>query len=342
MPFKKIKKDLTDYMYDHPALRVTLSYIVTILAAALSAFIYAYSYKTFVAPPNVEGATAFVTGGAGGASQVIVKICEICGMDSNYTIGNTTLGYIIQSACYVMINAPLAVLAFRKIGKQFTLFTAINIGFYFLFVNIIPIDLCTMFYDKAATTYGVELNLFERSLFAGLCTGISVAIAVKAGHSSGGTDILSMYVTLKNPNASFGRVSLLINSVILATYTILNMIEIKSVLYITMIMYSLVYLFVNSTVVDKIVVKNRKSQIQIITENKNLPDMLISYFPHSATIIEGKGAYTKENKLVVYTVVSEKEVKQALKIIRQIDEKAFVVVTKVSALEGRFYVDPQK
>lgn len=340
MPLKKLKKEATDYMYDHPTLRVIFSYTLTILAAALSAFIYAYSYKTFVAPPT--GDTTFVTGGAGGASQVIVKICEICGLDSSYEIGSTTIGYIIQSACYVLINAPLAVLSFKKIGKQFTLFTAINIGFYFLFVNIIPIDLCTMFYDEAASTYGVVLNLFERSLFAGLCTGISVAIAVKAGHSSGGTDIVSMYITLKKPNAQFGHVSMLVNSIILIAYTILNMIEIKSVLYITMIMYSLIYLFVNSTVVDKLVTKNRKSQIQIITTNDKLPDLLISYFPHSATIIEGKGAYTKENKLVIYTVVSEKEVKQALKVIRQIDEKAFVVVTKISALEGRFYVEPQK
>lgn len=340
MPFKKLKKDITDYMYDHPALRVFFSYLVTVLAAAISAFIYAYSYKTFVAPPN--GDTTFVTGGAGGASQVILKLFELFGLNSSYEIGSTTIGYIIQSACYVLINAPLAILSFKKIGKQFTLFTAINIGFYFLFVNIIPKDLCTMFYDEAASTYGVVLNLFERALFAGLCTGISVAIAVKAGHSSGGTDILSMYITLKKPNAQFGHVSMLINSVILISYTILNMIEIKSVLYITMIMYSIIYLFVNSTVVDKLVTKNRKSQIQIITTNDKLPDLLISYFPHSATIIEGKGAYTKENKLVIYTVVSEKEVKQALKVIRQIDEKAFVVVTKISALEGRFYVEPQK
>ena len=45
MPLKKLKKEATDYMYDHPTLRVIFSYTITILAAALSAFIYAYSYK---------------------------------------------------------------------------------------------------------------------------------------------------------------------------------------------------------------------------------------------------------------------------------------------------------
>jgi uncharacterized membrane-anchored protein YitT (DUF2179 family) len=70
--------------------------------------------------------------------------------------------------------------------------------------------------------------------------------------------------------------------------------------------------------------------------------MLISYFPHSATIVQGKGAYSKQEKLVIYIVLSTKEAKKCMEFVRKIDSKAFIVSTKVNSLSGRFYIEPHK
>ena len=109
-----------------------------------------------------------------------------------------------------------------------------------------------------------------------------------------------------------------------------------------MALYSLVYFFTSSTIVDTLSSRDKKNQLQIITSNKNLPDVLINYFPHSCTIVDGKGAYTKQNKLVVYTVISIFEVRRAIKIIQEIDSNAFITITKVNQVVGRFFIQPRK
>ena len=88
--------------------------------------------------------------------------------------------------------------------------------------------------------------------------------------------------------------------------------------------------------------ENKKESVQIITSNDQIPDMLISYFPHSATIVQGKGAYSKQDKLVIYTVLSRKEARKCIKFVREIDPNAFIVSTKVYSFSGRFYVEPHK
>ena len=336
--FKDKFKSTRNYLFDHPKLRLVFVYLGILLGAAASAFVFAYGYKTFVAPIE-DGVPNIVTGGASGVSQIVVKICELCGVPVESLIGNTSIGYIIQSAMYVIINIPLAFLAFRKIGKRFAVFTIINVGLYFLFVNILPTSASEFFYTSSIN---LTDDLFVRALLAGICTGLSTGIAVYAGHSAGGIDIVSIYVTSKKTNATMGRVSMIINAGIVAVYTILSCVQDGNPGFINVTIYSLVYFFVSSVVIDSLVIRNKKTQLQIITENVELPEVLITYFPHSATIVNGRGAFTKKDKIVIYTVLSSFEVKRAIKIIREVDPTAFITVTKVEQLVGRFYIEPHK
>ena len=91
-----------------------------------------------------EGQNAIVTGGASGVSQIIQKIAELVGVPVDKQIGNSSIGYIIQSAFYVIVNIPLLILAYRKIGKKFAIFSVINISLYFVFANTIPESICLL------------------------------------------------------------------------------------------------------------------------------------------------------------------------------------------------------
>ena len=264
--------------------------------AALSSFVYAYNFRSFVAP-LVEGQNAIVTGGASGVSQIIEKIAELIGIPVDQEFGNSSIGYIIQSAFYVIINVPLVILAYKKIGKKFAIFSVVNIGLYFVFANTIPESICNIYYQNS---YGVELELFGRAVFSGVLTGVTAALAISHGHSAGGIDIISVYFTTRNTNASIGKISLTVNVFIIVIYALLSFVQSNDLSFLTMALYSFVYFFVSSVVTDKIVVRNKKESLQIITSNEQIPDILISYFPHSATIVKGKGAYSKQDKLVIY------------------------------------------
>ena len=341
--WKKICKVVTEYFYDHPRFRVTFEYIFTFIGAAISATLFAFGYKALVAP-LVDGKEigVIITGGASGLSQIIVKIFEICGFPINKIspFGNYWT-YMIQSVTYFLINVPIFILAYKKIGKKFGFFTIVNVGFYFLIVNTLPSNITNMFYTNSSLAF--ESDLLARALFAGICTGISTSIAFKFDHSAGGIDVVSVYLNGKKNNLSIGKITLLINVFIILAYTILTVINDNGDLSsTTLALYSIVYFFTSSTIIDLFSHRDKKRQLQIITENENLSDILISYFPHSCTIIDGKGAYSKTGKYVLYTVISIFEVKRAIKIIQEIDPRAFITITNVSQVVGRFYIQPRK
>ena len=210
---------------------------------------------------------------------------------------------------------------------------------YFVFANIIPDSICNIYYTNS---YGVELQLFGRAVFSGVLTGLTAALAIMHGHSAGGIDIISVYMTERNTNASIGKISLTVNIGIIICYAVLSFVQAGDLSFLTMALYSFVYFFVSSMVTDKLVVRNKKESLQIITSNESIPDILISYFPHSATIVQGKGAYSKQDKLVIYVVLSTYEVKKCVKIVHEIDNHAFIVSTKVNSLNGRFYIAPHR
>jgi len=345
--FKEGYKKVTNFTYDHPRLRTFLVYFGMTMAAAISALIFAYGYKAFVAPIAKDSSGAvlqnIVTGGASGISQIVVKICDLFGVPINQSVGSdTTVGYIIQSSMYVLINLPITVLAFRKIGKRFAIFSVINVGLYFVFVNILPTDASLFFYQSSNQAANLTNNLFVRTLLAGLCTGLSSAIAVQTGHSSGGIDAISVYITGKKTNFSIGRVSMLINVGIIVIYTMLSCIQDNGPDFIPTAVFSFVYFFASSSVLDAVITRNKKMKLEIITENEELPSMLITYFPHSATVQHGQGAYAHHDKVIITTVLSNKEVKRATKLIKEADPKAFIIITRVEQLIGRFYIEPHK
>ncbi len=351
---KRLRKRIEDFFYDHDVLRTSGEYIWMFFGATLSAFLLAYGYKAFSAP-TIEGVEthAFVTSGASGVSQILVKIVELCGVDTSIKIGETTtLFYLLQSGFYVIVNIPILLLAFFKIGKKFTIFSVINVLMYFVIANILPDGVTNIFYSNG-DTFGFAESYLPRALFAGICTGLSTSVALVFNHSAGGIDCVSVMVQKKTPGKSIGKIALSINAVIITIYTILNMIHFNGgfnsskpvsewdLSSVTLSLYTLVYCYTGSVVVDAVFAREKKVQLQIITDVEELPDVLIAYFPHSCTIVRGKGAYTKKDKLVIYTVLSSFEQKKALKIIHETDPKAFVTLTRVSQVFGRFFIKPR-
>ena len=342
---KRSIKFLKEYFYDHPAIRIIFEYGITTLAAFLSATFFAFGYKSFIDPIIENGVShVIVTGGASGVAQIIVKIFEMFGFPiaEKTPFGDFHWNYIIQSASYVCVNIPIFFLMFKKVGLKFGVFTVVNVVAYFIVVNYIPDELTTMFYTNASL--GFEGDLLARSIFGGICTGLAAVIAYKFDHSTGGIDALSVYVNDKAPHISLGKVAMMLNFCIVVVYTILSIVNDggSDLSYTTMALYSCIYFYTSSTFIDMIMKRDKKSQLQIVTSNENLPDILINYFPHSCTIVDGKGAYSKQKRLIVYTVLSLFEVKRAVKIIKEIDPSAFVVINNVSQVHGRFYIQPRK
>ena len=106
------------------------------------------------------------------------------------------------------------------------------------------------------------------------------------------------------------------------------------------IFFSIIYLMLVGLIIDAINLRNKKMQVQIITSKIHMPEIIIANFPHSATLIDGKGAYSGQSKTIIWMAVSSNEVKKVVNVAKKVDEHAFILVTPLKQVYGNFFIKP--
>lgn len=339
---EKIKKRINNYLFDHYRLRIVLEHLKSLVFALFSAIFFAFGFSCFVAPGSNESLT-IVTGGVSGVSQNIVLLLK--------TIGVNIQASTLQSIFYSVINIPILIFGFFCVGKKFAIYSAINVLTSSLFIQIFPnLEFCKniaailsdnlMAPGLSAGDYNFG-GLILRLLFAAVCVGASSAIAFRGGVSCGGIDVFTYYFSLRK-STNVGRYSIAINGVIVFCYNLLLALTNPNLTAIACIslLLAITYLFVASLVIDFINVRNKKVQIQLITSNDKMSDILISNFPHSATVIKGKGAFTKADRFTIYMVVSSTEVMSVVRLAKRVDPHVFIAVSSLIQVYGNFYIKP--
>ncbi len=321
---ERFNKKFNDFMFEHAKLKITMNWIWCILVDIFSAFIFAFGFRSFIAP---TGAVKLASGGVSGVSQIIEQIVELI---IGKNLEAQTSHYLI-SILYFAINIPVLILAWKGIGRRFAILTLINIAFVSLFNSIIPQEL--------VANFAVNDDFISRALFAGICTGLSSSTAFVIGASGGGFDVISYWFSIKK-STSIGKYSFGINGVIITVFTVLAYIQNHDSFVV--LLYTLVYCFTSSLIIDNIVKRNKKAQIQIFTTKEDLPSLLISAFPHGCTVVDVKGAFSGTNLKMIIIDVSVNEVDKVIKLVRNEDEKSFVNVIPVNQVYGKFYIEPIK
>ena len=332
---KSLKKKINNYTYKHIWLRYIYDYGFSVVATVLSALIFVFGMVLFL-EPSLSGAPeagpAMVSGGSSGAAQVIkLLIFSLTKLDPKNE-------RIVLSSLYLLINIPLIILAFKGVGKRFAIFTLMNVGCVFLFTNLLNFE----FLKNIALYVGTNAGLLARALFAGMCTGLSSAMAYRIDASAGGFDIVSFYISAKKSTLA-GKYGVMINGAIVASFAIVSGITQKN--YATAIggaLFSFVYLITVMLVIDLINIRNKKAQLQISTTNKDLPQLLMANIPHGATVVNAKGGFTNNDSFLIYMVISTTEIKRSVDVIKELDPHSFVCVTSLHSVYGNFHMKPIK
>ncbi|MDR1697531.1 MAG: YitT family protein [Erysipelotrichaceae bacterium] len=358
----RIKKNINTFLYRHLVLRFILHHGKVLIVVLLSALLYSFGFRSFISPIHDSTANlpTLVGGGVTGVAQVIVKL--VLGINPGL---DTTVGNIIQSVLYTALNIPLFILAYLKIGKQFSIYTFINVVASSILVAFLPED----FIQIISHTF--ENNILPRALLGGLLAGLSTTLAFSVGASAGGIDLVSFYFANRK-STNVGKYMIFINIMILTAYTITSMFlpggttilaafqnvadgrnptEIMATygqnphdylvvfgFLIIIVIFSVLYIVVSGIVVDNFNARNKKIQIKIVTTRPTLSEILINHFPHSATVLEGTGAYSKEKKYIIYMVVSSNEEKEVVKKALIADPSAFIETMNINQAYGNFFI----
>ena len=115
--------------------------------------------------------------------------------------------------------------------------------------------------------------------------GVSSALAYRGDVSCGGIDVFSYYFALRK-STNIGRYGIMINGAVITTYSILLVFTSGENWEhgVIAFFFSIMYLFVVNLVVDAINLRNKKVQVQIVTNSDYLTPVLIANFPHGATV----------------------------------------------------------
>ncbi len=328
--FERLKKKTTNYLFDHLKLRSTISHTESTVLALVSAFIYAFGFCCFITAAEDSGEMSLVSGGVAGLSQNIILIINMCG-------GNVDR-YTMQSILYFAFNVPILIFGFLRVGKRFTIYSIVEVVASSALISVLPMTGMT----EAIQNAGPILNsVITRALFAGVCTGTAAAIAFRGEFSCGGMDVITYYFALRK-STSVGRYMMTINGVIIVLYSVLLIGSNPSdwAVSILDIFFSFLMIFISSLLIDSINVRNKKVQLQIITSNEYLLDILIAYFPHGATVIHGEGAYSHLDRQIIYMVVSTSEIKTVTNVAKRVDPRVFIAVTSLNQVYGNFFIKP--
>ena len=292
-------------------------------AIVLGCLIMAVGYSYFVSPYNI------VPGGVYGMGIVLHNVFP--------SIQVGTFGY--------MIDVPLLASAIIVFGRQFggrTLFAAcltpglINLLSWIAFPNQEALEAL----DPKQLFGGVidlSNDLMLASLLGAVLIGLGVGLVLRNQATTGGTDIIAMYLQ-KFAKMKFSTGILLADScVVLSGLLVIGFgvgrgadreaVEGGSWL---LSFYSLITIYVSSRVLAYVIDGASYDKLLfIISENHHaeLRDFIIEDMDRSGTYIKGKGMYTDQDREMIFVVVSRKEVHLVQNKVREIDPKAFMVVT---------------
>ena len=301
----------------------TFAWWRSMFAIVLGCLIMAVGYSYFVSPYNI------VPGGVYGMGIVLHNVFP--------SIQVGTFGY--------MIDVPLLASAIIVFGRQFggrTLFAAcltpglINLLSWIAFPNQEALEAL----DPKQLFGGVidlSNDLMLASLLGAVLIGLGVGLVLRNQATTGGTDIIAMYLQ-KFAKMKFSTGILLADScVVLSGLLVIGFgvgsgadreaVEGGSWL---LSFYSLITIYVSSRVLAYVIDGASYDKLLfIISENHHaeLRDFIIEDMDRSGTYIKGKGMYTDQDREMIFVVVSRKEVHLVKNKVREIDPKAFMVVT---------------
>ncbi len=220
----------------------------------------------------------------------------------------------------LMFDIPLLLIAIRVFGGMFGARTIVA-------AILTPLIMNTLTYlvgeNPAIMLHGkIDLSndIIISCIFGGVLIGTGTGLVVKTRATTGGTDIIAMLLN-RFAHMSFSRGILLAD----ASVVILGIIVLGDW---RLPLYSLVTIFVSSRVIDYVIDGASYDKLLFIISQKNeeLTRFILDEMGRGATYIKSSGTYTKQDRDMIFLVVSRREISSVQNKIKEIDPDSFVVV----------------
>ncbi len=214
-----------------------------------------------------------------------------------------------------ILNLPFIFLGYKQIGKTFALSTGLGIT---------VLSLTTLFLHN--------LNPFTQdtllaTVFGGMILGIGVGIVIRYGGSLDGTEILAILFNRKTP-FSVGEIIMFCNLLIFAVAGFVFTWE--------QAMYSILAYYIAYKMIDIVIqgMEESKSVYIISDEIDEIGQAIMDRLGRGVTFLHGEGAYTGNDKKVIFTIITRLEESKLKSIVAEIDDHAFLAIGNIAEVRG--------
>lgn len=275
--------------------------ILESIAIFVGNFVLAFGVSVFIIPNNIL---------SGGVAGIAIALSPIVKFDVESII------------TFLMIFNFILGIFF--LGKQFALKTLASSILYPIFLNVL-----------SHYNYTVEVDPLLASIYGGLVMGLGIGLVFKFGASTGGMDIppliLNKYTKIKTSTWL----------IVVDGFTILLGLASFGI---EDVLIGLISAYVMSKIVNYMQTfgGNLAKQVFIITDSVDeVVDMITNTIDRGATIIDGEGAYTKESRRLILTVLLTSQYAQLEKMVKEIDHDAFLIVSDATEVHGYGFIEPE-
>ncbi len=268
---------------------------VNLLFELLGCTIYAVSVHCFTAPNHIA------PGGVTGLATLANYLWEL-------PIGLVTLA----------INLPLLLLAWKFLGRQFTIRTFVTVTMLTTVMDLVMPLLPTYTGDPILA-----------GLFGGVCSGAGLGLVFMQGSTTGGTDIACRLVQRKYPHMPVGQLILLFDAVVLLCGALVYQ-DIETLLY------GMIAIFTSTQVIDKVLYGlDSGRMLMVMSEySREIADAIIARVGRGVTFLEGEGAFSGQQRKVLLCAVRTPQYFRIKSIINEIDPNAFLIAAEASEILG--------
>ena len=278
---------------------------VDFLVLTIACFVFAFAWESFMIPNGMS---------AGG----LMGLCTV--------IQYATVGAVPAQYSYFAVNAVLIIVAILAMGIGFgfkTIFCIVMSSLAMEVVAGVP-----ALHSISGEFFYVEETLLI-PIIAGLLEAVGLGLVIRYGGSTGGTDIVAVMVNKYWP-VSLSKVFLITDLMVVC---LLLFLPDKAF---TDMVYGIVEIVTFSLLID-FVVGGKKSSYQLFVFSQKyheIADHIINELDRGVTVLEAQGWFTKQQRNVLFILISQKQLPSLTRAIKEIDPKAFMSVSSANNVYG--------
>lgn len=228
----------------------------------------------------------------------------------------------------IILNIPMFLIGWKVLGRRSFIYTIIGTVSVSVFIKIFQ-----------HFTFHIDLHndMLLVTLLAGVFLGGGLGIVFRFGGTTGGADIVAR-VAHKYLGWGMGKTLFMIDGIVIAL-SMLTYLNARTTIY------TLVFVFVCARVIDFVQegAYAARGAFIISPHYEEISAKIAKQLDRGVTLLHGNGYYTREEKRVVYCVVSKNELFKLKSIVNSIDPEAFMTISEVHDVAGEgFTLDAQK